>query len=94
MLINFHHLPDSIREAVDSDHPRDLSLDWSIEDEPLGTGGGIRRATRAAGERGVWSLAGDMLLDLDLQALRARHRAAFDVTVVLRDEIRGRRVGD
>lgn len=90
VLINLHHLPDSIREAVERDHPRDLSLDWSIEDEPLGTGGGIRRATeflRASEDCLV--LAGDMLLDLDLQALRARHRAAaFDVTVVLRDDPR------
>lgn len=90
VLINLHHLPDSIRRAVEHDHPDGLRLRWSIEDEPLGTGGGIRRAADFLREsEDCLVLAGDMLLDLDLEALRARHRAtARDVTLVLRDDPR------
>jgi mannose-1-phosphate guanylyltransferase len=90
VLINLHHLPDSIRDAVARDHPDGLTLDWSVEDEPLGTGGGIRRAAdflQACEDCLV--LAGDMLLDVDLEALRARHRAAgWDATLVLLDDPR------
>lgn len=90
VLINLHHRPDSIRRAVDQDHPAGLVLAWSVEDEPLGTGGGIRRAADfLRGSEDCLVLAGDMLLDLDLPSLRARHRASpWDVTVVLRDDPR------
>ena len=90
VLINLHHLPDSIRSAVERDHPADVFLTWSVEDEPLGTGGGIRRAADfLRGSEDCLVLAGDMLLDLDLAALLERHRVADrDVTLVLRDDPR------
>ncbi|NNL66116.1 MAG: nucleotidyltransferase family protein, partial [Myxococcales bacterium] len=90
VLINLHHLPSSIRDAVEADHPAALDLTWSIEDAPLGTGGGIRRAADfLRGTDDCLVLAGDMLLDLDLPTLCARHRASGrDVTLVLRDDPR------
>ena len=39
VMINLHHLPDSIREAVDADHPSNVDIHWSEETVPLGTGG-------------------------------------------------------
>ena len=91
VLINLHHRPDSIRSAVERDHPPGLAIHWSEEEQPLGTGGGIRRAAeflRAAPHCLV--LAGDMLLDLDLTALADRHRrSGRDVTLVLREDPRG-----
>jgi NDP-sugar pyrophosphorylase family protein len=45
------------------------------EPEPLGRGGGLRFAARARRETGpLFALNGDELLDVDLQALLARHR--------------------
>lgn len=95
VLINLHHLPDSIREAVEADHPEGLRVEWSVEPEPLGTGGGLHRAARFLREsEDCVVMAGDMLLDLDLEALRARHHAAGrDVTIVLRDDPRAERFG-
>jgi NDP-sugar pyrophosphorylase family protein len=47
------------------------------EQEPLGRGGGIRNAASArGGEEAVLALNGDELLDVDLRALVAAHRAA------------------
>jgi len=90
VLINLHHLPDTIRRAVAADCPKDIEVAWSSEPEPLGTGGGLRRAAeflRATPTSVV--LAGDMLLDLDLQALAARHRASGrDATLILRRDPR------
>lgn len=90
VLINLHHLPDSIRHAVEADHPAQLAITWSYEEKPLGTGGGIRRAADflRASETCV-VLAGDMLLDVDLEALHARHVASGrGATLLLRRDPR------
>ncbi|MEZ4279294.1 MAG: sugar phosphate nucleotidyltransferase [Myxococcota bacterium] len=90
VLINLHHLPDTIRRAVESDHPAGLEILWSDEERPLGTGGGIRRAAEFLRQSETCVvLAGDMLLDLDLRALAARHVASGrDVSLVLRSDPR------
>lgn len=90
VLINLHHLPDTIRSAVARDHPSALEILWSNEEKPLGTGGGLRRAADfLRGSETCLVLAGDMLLDLDLAALIARHRASGrDVTLHLRRDPR------
>lgn len=90
VLINLHHLPETIRRAVEADHPRELDIRWSSEEKPLGTGGGIRRAADFLRESETCIvLAGDMLLDLDLRGLHARHVASGrGVTLVLRSDSR------
>lgn len=95
VLVNLHHRADSIRAAVASDHPDGLDVTWSEEPEPLGTGGGIRRAAEfLRGTPDCVVLAGDMLVDLDLGAMLARHRASGrDVTLVLRDDPRAEDFG-
>ena len=61
VLINLHHHPDSILEAVEADHPESLSIEWSEEPSPLGTGGGIERASEfLRGTADCLVMAGDM----------------------------------
>ncbi len=90
VLINLHHLPDSIRRAVEADHPAELAISWSNEEKPLGTGGGIRRAAEFLRQSETCVvLAGDMLLDVDLEALHARHVASGrGATLLLRRDPR------
>lgn len=90
VLINLHYLPETIRRAVELDHPRELAVHWSEEATPLGTGGGIRRAADfLRGSETCLVLAGDMLIDLDLKTLLARHRASgCDATLILRSDAR------
>lgn len=95
VLINLHHRPDTIRRAVAADHPSQLAIHWSEEALPLGTGGGIRRAAAFLAESETCVvMAGDMLIDLDLAALAARHRASGrDVSLVLRSDPRAAAFG-
>jgi NDP-sugar pyrophosphorylase family protein len=95
VLLNLHHRPQSIERAVEQHCPPGLRVVYSREDEPLGTGGGIRAAAhflRASDPCLV--LAGDMLLDFDLGALLATHRARGSaVTFLLCDDRRADRFG-
>lgn len=95
VMINLHHRPETVREAVERDRPESLRIEWSEEATPLGTGGGIRRAaTFLRGTELCVVLAGDMLLDLDLGGVVARHRASGrDATLVLREDERTSRFG-
>ena len=83
--INLHHLPHTIEEAVTRWAPKNLAVRYSRETEPLGTGGGIGRLKDFLAQSDpALVLAGDMLLDCDLTALIAEHRASgADCTLVL-----------
>ena len=62
-----------------------LALEFSREDEPLGTGGAILRALRRIDVDEALVLNGDTLFEVDLTALVAAHRAAgADLTLALR----------
>jgi NDP-sugar pyrophosphorylase family protein len=90
VMINLHYLPNTIRAAIDADCPPEMRIIWSEESEPLGTGGGIRRAsTFLSGDDECVVLAGDMLIDIDLASLLETHRTnRLDATLVLREDAR------
>lgn len=53
------------------------------EPEPLGRGGGLRFAAAAREDDGdVYALNGDELVDLDLRALAAHHRATYAAATI------------
>ena len=77
VMINLHYASQSVRDAVEQYAPRGLRIEYSQEDEPLGTGGGIARAADFLRQSGTsLVMAGDMLLDLDLGDLMQHHRAS------------------
>jgi len=49
-------------------------VEWSIEKEPLGTGGGIRKAALMCRDRDVLVLNGDTMFEADLPRLMASHQ--------------------
>ena len=95
VMVNLHHLKDSVREAVHEFQPSGIEVSFSDEPELLGTGGGIRQAREFLMQSDpCLVLAGDMLLDLDLAALVSRHRKRGDLaTLVLREDSRVGRFG-
>jgi NDP-sugar pyrophosphorylase family protein len=95
VIINTHHLAERLIEAAERWCPPGLTLHFSHEPRLLDTGGGIRRVAGFLRESDpCLVLGGDMLLDADLSALVAWHRArSCAVTLLLRADPRSARFG-
>jgi mannose-1-phosphate guanylyltransferase len=76
VVINLHHLPDTVRAAVREGGSCGLRVRYSLETEILGTGGGPRRARRLLGNEPVLIVNGDVLFDFDLRRLVAAHQGS------------------
>lgn len=50
-----------------------FDIDYAIEEEPLGTGGGIKLALSKAKEETAFILHGDTFFDVDLNAMQKQH---------------------
>ncbi len=77
-VLSVGYLRDIIIAAF-SDNYRGIPLSYSMEDEPLGTGGAIRLALRQATEASVLVLNGDTYLNADYRAAFACHAAVGGV---------------
>lgn len=77
--------PDAFREAYPGSRHGSVRLDYAIEPEPLDTAGAIRFAARYAQIDETFVVCnGDVLTDLDITDLIARHRAAgAEATIAL-----------
>ncbi|NQV02360.1 MAG: NTP transferase domain-containing protein [Bacteroidia bacterium] len=77
------------REAIMDhfgDKYRDVRIDYSVEEEPLGTGGGIRLALWKIDGIHAFAMNGDSLLRVDLnQMMEAHLRKKADITIALRE---------
>jgi len=74
VLLSVGHLHDVIRNHFGASF-RGLTLDYVVEEAPLGTGGAIRKALQAASEEFVLVLNGDTFLEADYADLLRVHAA-------------------
>jgi NDP-sugar pyrophosphorylase family protein len=95
VAINTHHLPERLREAAERHRPPGLTLRFSHESELLDTGGAVRRLAAFLRESDpCLLLGGDMLLDVDLGVLVARHRERGSrITLLLKADPRAAAFG-
>jgi NDP-sugar pyrophosphorylase family protein len=95
LVINLHHLPDSLIAAAQRWCPAHLKLHFSHERELLHTGGAIRRVASFLRESDPCVVLGaDMILDFDLAAVLRQHRDGdHAATLVLRQDPRASRFG-
>lgn len=95
VVINVHYLPDPLIRAARRWCPEGMTLRFSHESELLLTGGAIRRVADFLRESDPCLILGaDMILDLDLTAFLARHRASGrSVSLLLCDDPRSDRFG-
>ena len=85
VVLSLGYLPDAFVAHLPGDRFEDMKVRYAIEDEPLGTAGGVRYAADTAGvdERFV-VCNGDVLTNLDLTELIAIHAARHaDATIHL-----------
>lgn len=90
VVVNLHHLPERLRAAAEASCPDGLALHFSHEPRLLHTGGAIRRVADFLRESDPCVVVGgDMVVDVDLAGLVARHRASGrDVTLLLKSDRR------
>lgn len=94
-VINLHHLPGSIREAVTAGQASGLQVAYSEEAEIMGTAGGLKRAeSHFKGGDTFTLINSDFIIDCDLgAALRAHRESGALATMVLIPAEPGERYG-
>ncbi len=76
VVVNLHHLPETVVSALGDGRPLGLRIRYSREDVILGTGGGPREVRDFFGDEPFLLVNGDVLFEMDLRALVRRHREA------------------
>ncbi len=76
VVINLHHLAETITAAVGDGRALDLDVRYSWEPTPLGSGGGPARALPLLAADRFFIVNGDTLSDVDLAALARAHVAS------------------
>src|ERR1035437_4931262 len=76
VIANLHYFPESIREHFGD------RLEYRVEEELLGTAGGVRACGAFFGDDAFLVISGDALTDIDLGALIARHRSAGGIATL------------
>ena len=87
VIVNLHHLPDTVRDSLERHRPDGVLIRYSEEPELLGTGGAMQAVADFLSDSDPSIVvAGDMLVDLDLSAAVARHQERQDAyTLLVRD---------
>jgi mannose-1-phosphate guanylyltransferase/phosphomannomutase len=74
VLLTLHYRADDIRRALGDGRSLGLKITYRVEEEPLGTAGSVKFAEDWIAGEPFLIASGDALTDLDLGALRKRHR--------------------
>lgn len=72
VTVNLHHLPEPVLAAFGKESG--LGLHFSLEEEILGTAGGIKQAERFLGGSAFFVVNSDILSNIDLPGVMAFHR--------------------
>ena len=83
-ILSVGYLGQKIVDAYGDRHGG-IAIRYAVEDTPLGTGGGLRKALSQVDRFPVFALNADTMVELDYRAmLRAHERASASLTVALR----------
>ena len=69
IILNLHHLGEKVEDILGDGSKYSVRLSYSREDELLGTGGGIRKASQFWQGEDILVVNGDNLLDLNMEKL-------------------------
>ena len=83
VILSLNYQPRRIEETFGNGDALGIKISYAVEPQPLGTGGAIKFAAQTV-QDSVIVLNGDVLQEIDLQAVIARHRdAKAKATIVL-----------
>jgi NDP-sugar pyrophosphorylase family protein len=83
IVINTHHLPDLLEQALGDGSRYGVSIAYSAEKEILGTGGGIKRALPLLGDKMFIVINGDALFAPDIPKAVALHEKRNGLATLL-----------
>ncbi|MFY9780207.1 MAG: mannose-1-phosphate guanyltransferase [Candidatus Baltobacteraceae bacterium] len=84
IIATLHYLADEIESYFGDGSDFGVSMEYVVEDSPLGTAGAVKLAATSIGNEPFLIISGDALTDLDLTALVADHkRTGAAATIVL-----------
>ena len=91
LSVGYRH--EMIRQALGGRH-RGIELLYAVEDQPLGTGGGIRLAAQQCRTDEIFVLNGDSYVDVDCSAMLVVHKARHaSLTICAKAEADASRYG-
>lgn len=73
IILSLGHRSEQVMDYFDT-HPQAVPMAYAIEEEPLGTGGGIKFSLRYAGTEQVLIVNGDTLCKADIRQLGTEHK--------------------
>ena len=83
VVVNLHHRPESVVEALGDGSAFDASIAYSQEDEILGTGGGLDKVRDLLEGDDFVAINGKIVTDIDLGAAIEAHRAKKAVATLV-----------
>jgi D-glycero-alpha-D-manno-heptose 1-phosphate guanylyltransferase len=85
IILSIGYKSQAIKDYFDK-HSLADSITYSVEETPLGTGGGIKKSLRYTTDKDVLIVNGDTFFNVDVQNLYAQHLAAgSDFTLALKE---------
>ena len=90
LVANVSYMPESIEEAFGDGSAYGVALSWSRETTPLGTAGGVAKASdflTSGGDGCFCVISGDALTDMDLSALVEDHRQSGAIATLACKEV-------
>jgi NDP-sugar pyrophosphorylase family protein len=87
MVMNLHHLPDTITDYFGNGKSMGVNIHYSFEPELLGTAGGVKNNQAFLDGGTFLVMSGDALTDIDLTGLLAAHKRNGSIATLAVKEV-------
>jgi NDP-sugar pyrophosphorylase family protein len=87
IIMNLHHLPDTITDYFGDGRGMGVNLSYSLEPTLLGTAGGVKNNEGFLSGDTFLVMSGDALTDIDLTGLLAAHRRNGSIATLAAKEV-------
>lgn len=88
VILSTGYMSEKVEAYFGNDY-KDIKIDYSVEYEPLFTGGAVKKALELCNDKNVFVLNGDTYFDVDFQAMLKQHiecKSDFTIAVKLMEK--------